>query len=154
MLGIFKSKKEKVCDAIAECIMFQLSLVLKEKETIFNEDEDDDVQKKIFFNIYLSEMVEFFIQLRVNENFKSTDNSEEKYILDKIDSSHWLLFCNTKALISYLEDEDNDRYPGFSIDALWSTATSAAINDSSALMRGRNALNLYEFLTGKELVEH
>lgn len=147
MFGLFK--KKKLLDEIAECIRSQLKLVLDERETLF---DDDNPKESIFFNIYLSNMIEYIVQLRVDEFFETKDHREDKYILDKLNTDLWFQFCNTQALIKLIEEDHEDKLKSsFSIISLRYDAESASDYDSYELVKDKNALNLYKYLTGKKL---
>ena len=145
MFGLFKNKKVKTCDEVGKCIHSQIIKVSEEKETIFT--KDDNSKELIFFHSYLSSLLWFAAYNKgMNVDF-TFDNKYKKYIIDGVNPSLWPHFLKAEALISL------EISPTFDVKSLQEEAKNAATYDSDLLNSGDD-MNLYRFLTGKELLTY
>ena len=141
----FKSKKVKTCDEVGKCIHSQIIKVSEEKETVFT--KDDNSKELIFFHSYLSSLLWFAAYNKgMNVDFTMNDIFR-KYIIDGVNPSLWPHFLKAEALISL------EISPTFDVESLQEEAKNAATYDSDLLNSGDD-INLYHFLTGKELLTY
>jgi len=141
----FKSKKVKTCDEVGQCIHSQIIKVLEEKETVFT--KDDNSKELIFFYTYLTSLLWFAAYNKGMNVYITMHDIFRKYIIDGVNPSLWPHFLKAEALISL------EISPTFDVKSLQKEAKNAATYDSDLLNSGDD-INLYRFLTGKELLTY
>tara|TARA_A100001011_G_C13885725_1_gene664840 strand:- start:85 stop:528 length:444 start_codon:yes stop_codon:yes gene_type:complete len=145
MFGLFKNEKIKTCDLVGKCIHSQIIKVLEEKETIFT--KGDNSKELIFFHTYLSGLLFAAAHYKnINVDF-TLDNKYKKYIIDGINPDFWPYFLKAEDLISL------EISPTFDVESLQEEAKNAGHYDAT-MTNIADVLNLYRFLTGKELLKY
>ena len=160
MFGLFKnskSEKIKTCDQVELSIQEQLSKVREEKVPVFKQDIDgnDDTEESIFFNTYLTNLLWFTTYNKgMDTKFLLEDDLYPSYIINKMQPDFLFWFQNTQGLIKMTKESiEKGETPAFDFKSLIEEAKDAANYDSDLLNSGDD-INLYRFLTGKELLTY